>query len=62
MAMEKRLCVSCHKHTWHNPGKREGTQVRWRCTYCGYPVTTTQEQKSSYQRDLMKKQVNKAGS
>lgn len=54
-----RLCASCKKRTVHNGGKKEGTERRWRCTYCGHPITTTNDGKKSHQEALKKRQVDK---
>lgn len=58
-SMEKRFCSSCKQITWHNAGKVEGASVRYRCTYCGHPVTTNQEGKRIAQQGIQKAQVDK---
>lgn len=59
--MTRKYCSSCRQDTIQNPMKRKkDEEQRYRCTYCGFPISTNVLAKREYQEDLRQKQVRKA--
>lgn len=61
MAMEVKRCLACSRRCWHNSMKGADGKPGsgWRCTFCGFPITTKVEDKKAFQTWVHKHQVAK---
>lgn len=56
-----KICTSCGKNAQHNELKKvPNEEQRYRCTYCGYPVTTNPGRRE-FGELIRKRQAIKAG-